>query len=92
LVTEHDKPAIGAQLRLRPEPETPFNHQRARTTSTDQNGHFSISNVPPGKYLMTAKLSPNGSVPVAASDPQPVTLREKDHQSLQLILQDPKSQ
>jgi FlaG/FlaF family flagellin (archaellin) len=89
-VTEHDKPVVGAQVRLRPEPETPYNHRRGQTTSTDQNGHFTVSNLTPGKYQVTAKLASEAGTPAAASDPQTVTLIERDRQSLQLKLEEPK--
>jgi len=89
-VTEHDKPAVAAQVRVRPEPETAYNRERARSASTDQNGHFSISNLAPGKYQVTGKIPADAGVPAATSDPLTVTLNEKEHQSVQLSLEEPK--
>src|SRR5437870_13758241 len=53
-VTEDDKPAIGARIRLHPDPQTPYNRTRSRTVSTDQNGHFSLQ-IDPGKYIVVAR-------------------------------------
>ena len=90
-VTEHDKPAVAAHVRVRPEPETPYNQARAGRASTDQNGHFSISSLAPGKYQVTAMIAAEAGVPTAASDPLTVTLTEKDHHSVQLTLGEPKA-
>ena len=48
-VADDDGAVIGARVRLIPDPLTAFNHIRSRTTTTDQLGHFSVSDVPPGK-------------------------------------------
>lgn len=89
-VTQDDKPVAGASVRLRPEPETLFNSHRGRGNETDQNGNFSIPNIPPGKYKVITKL-PSGSpeVPALSSEPQIITLGEHDHQTLQLTLPKP---
>ena len=89
-VTQKDKPAVAAHVSIRPEPDTLYNHSRAKSTSTDQNGHFSIENLAPGKYRITAKLGSDSAAPAATSDPQTLTLRESDHQSVQLTLEEPK--
>jgi hypothetical protein len=92
-VTEHDKPAAGAQVRVKPEPETPYNRIRSTTASTDQNGHFTFSTLPPGKYRVTAKLpSVSAEAPATASEPKIVTLGEHDRQAVQLTLAAPQSE
>ena len=55
-VTEHDKPVAGAQVRVKPDPETPYNRIRSTSASTDQNGHFLFNTLPPGKYRIAAKV------------------------------------
>jgi hypothetical protein len=92
-VTDHDKPAGGAQVWAKPEPETPYNRMRLKSTSTDQNGHFIFRTLPPGKYRVTAKLaSVSPDMPATASEPEIVTLGEHDHQTLQLTLATPQSE
>jgi len=81
-VTQHDKPAIAVQVRARPEPETPYNRGRGRTASTGQNGHFSISDLAPGKYQVTAKMPSDAGVPTTTSDPasrEPVSWHAVTH-------------
>ena len=92
-VTQDNKAVIGAAIRVRPEPETPYNRERLRSAETDQNGHFSIQTMPPGKYKVIAKL-PSGTpdVPALASDPQTITLGERDHQTLRFELPKPKEE
>jgi protocatechuate 3,4-dioxygenase beta subunit len=89
-VTQDNKPVVGAQIRVRPDPETPYNRLRGTGGETDQNGHFVVPDVPPGKYKVTAKL-PSGTpeVPALTSDPQIITLGEHDHQTVQLELPKP---
>lgn len=89
-VTQDNKPVVGASIRLRPEPETPYNAMRSPGGVTDQNGNFTIPTIPPGKYKVIAKLS-SGSpeVPVLATEPQIITLGDHDHQTLQLALPKP---
>jgi uncharacterized GH25 family protein len=92
-VTDHDKPAGGAEVVAKPEPETPYNRMRSRSTTTDQNGHFTFRTLPPGKYRVTAKLpSASPDTPATASEPKVVTLSERDHQTLQLTLATPQSE
>jgi uncharacterized GH25 family protein len=92
-VTEHDKPVAGAQVRAKPDPETLYNRIRSTSASTDQNGHFTFSTLPPGKYQITAKL-PSGSseAPGTTSESKTVTLGEHDHQAVQLNLAAPQSE
>ena len=86
-VTDHDKPVAGAQVRAKPDPETPYNRIRSTSASTDQNGHFIFNNLPPGKYWVTAKLpSATSETPGATSEPKIVTLGEHGHQAVQLTL------
>lgn len=86
-VTQDNQPVVGAQIRVRPEPQTPYNEMRGTGGVTDQNGHFTIPTVPPGKYKVVARL-PSGTpeVPALASEPQIITLGEHDHQTVQLTL------
>ena len=89
-VTQDNKPVVGAEIRVRREPQTPY-EMRGPEDVTDQNGQFSIPTVPPGKYKVVAKL-PSGSpeIPAVTSEPQIITLGEHDHKSLQFEL--PKSE
>ena len=84
---DHDQPIAGAQVRLKLDPETPYNRSRSHSANTDQNGHFTFDSLPPGKYRLVAKLpSATPEVPAIKSDPQIVTLGEHEHQSIQLKL------
>jgi len=88
-VTQDDKPAVAAQVRVRPDPETPYNESRGRGATTDQNGHFSITDLAPGKYRVTAKFSAEPGLPTPKSEPLTITLHEGDRQSVQLTLEEP---
>jgi len=92
--TDSDKnlPLVGVQLRASPEPETDYNHFRSRRASTDQNGHFVLKDVPPGKYKVSAKVPSSGNAPAIKSDPVTVDLAEREHRSLDLKLTVPKSE
>ncbi|MGA8308847.1 MAG: carboxypeptidase-like regulatory domain-containing protein [Terriglobales bacterium] len=92
-VTDHDKPAGGAQVWAKPERETPYNRIRSTSATTDQNGHFTFNTLAPGKYRVTAKLASDSfDAPATASEPKTVTLGERDHQTLQLTLATPQSE
>jgi 5-hydroxyisourate hydrolase-like protein (transthyretin family) len=92
-VTDHDKPAGGAQVWAKPEPETTYNRMRLKSATTDQNGRFTFRTLPPGKYRVIAKLaSVSSEAPAAASEPKIVSLGEHEHQTLQLTLATPQSQ
>jgi len=91
-VIEDDKAVVAAQVRLRPDPETPYNESRGREATTDQNGHFSITDLAPGKYRVTAKLTAEPGLPAPKSEAQAVTLHEGDRQSVQLTPEEPKGQ
>ena len=89
-VTEHDKPVAGAQVRVKPDPDTPYNRTRSTNATTGQNGHFVFITLPPGKYRVIAKLpSVSSETPATASEPKTVTLGEHDHQAVQLTLEPP---
>lgn len=91
-VTQDDKPAIAAHVSIRPDPDTPYNHSRAKSTSTDQNGHFAITNLAPGKYQISAKVKSDSGAPAATTEAQTVTLHDSDKQSVQLVLEETKPQ
>jgi protocatechuate 3,4-dioxygenase beta subunit len=92
-VTQDDKPVAGASVRARPEPETPYNRMRSRGAETDQNGHFSLDTLPPGKYKVIAKLpSASPEVPALSSEAKVVMLGEHDHQAVQITLPKEKEQ
>ena len=86
-VTEQDKPVVGAHVHISPDPQTPYNRLRWKTATTDQTGHFIISGVAPGKYQVVARspMTP-GSTP-ARSDPQTVTVSERGHEAVQLVIE-----
>ena len=84
-VTEDDKPAIGARIRLNPDPQTPYNRVRSRAASADQNGHFSLQ-IAPGKYQVVARSRGRNGQAVATSDPRTVSLSENDRKTVQLAI------
>jgi len=89
-VTDGDKPIAAAQVRLNHEPATPYNSGGGESTTTDQNGHFLLNYVPPGKYRVIARIpSATPDVPSLSSEPQTVTLSERDHQQISLTLKIP---
>lgn len=83
-VTDDDGPLIGARVRLVPDLLTPYNHLRIYRTSTDQVGHFSIPDIAPGKYKLTAKPMASAETHHYKSDPQSVTLSENDRKTVEL--------
>jgi hypothetical protein len=86
-VADDDGPVVGARVRLNPDPITAFNHIRIERTTTDQLGHFSISNIAPGKYKLSARPMTSSETPPYKSDPQSVTLSANDHQTMQIKLE-----
>src|SRR6267142_1011010 len=84
-VTEDDKSAIGARIRLHPDPQTPYNRTRSRTVSTDQNGHFSLQ-IAPGKYQVVARSRGMSGGAVASSDPRTISVSEHDRKTIQLTI------
>ncbi len=92
-VTSDDKPVAGAEVRAKPDPETPYNRIRAGGTITDQNGHFILNNLAPGKYKITARMpSVSPAAPATTSEAKTVTLGEHDHQAVQLTLAAPQTE
>jgi len=94
-VTDSDKgqPLAGAQLRANPEPESEYNHSRIVRTTSDQNGHFVLKDLPPGKYKVSAKLaSPVPGIPSVKSEPVAVSVAEREHRTVDIKLAVPKSE
>ncbi|MGZ4732378.1 MAG: carboxypeptidase regulatory-like domain-containing protein [Terriglobales bacterium] len=86
-----DGAVIGAQVWIAPEPETPYNRSRSRSEKTDQRGHFALAGLAPGTYRVRARYSAaRGST--LRSDPQTVTLSERDHKRLELTIVEPPSE
>jgi protocatechuate 3,4-dioxygenase beta subunit len=85
---DNDAPVIGAHVRISPDPLTAYNRFRRDRTTTDQRGHFSFADLSPGKYVVQAKGPRPGENRSIKSEPQPVTLSETDHQTIQLKLTD----
>ena len=85
-VTQDDKPAVGARVRIVADPETPYNRMRRRDTTTDQNGQFVLPAVAPGKYRVTARSPADYAGEEAKADPQSVTVSEGGHKNIQLKL------
>ncbi|HJT01931.1 MAG TPA: carboxypeptidase-like regulatory domain-containing protein [Terriglobales bacterium] len=85
-VTQDDKPAVGARVRIVADPETPYNRMRRRDTTTDQNGQFVLPGVAPGNYRVTARSPADSAGEDAKADPQSVTLSEGGHKNIQLKL------
>ena len=91
--TVQNQPVAGAQIRARPDPETDYNRSRTRFGGTDQNGHFELKDVPPGKYRVSARIPSSGpGVPSIKSDPVSLTLGDREHRSLDLKINLPKSE
>ncbi|HKT69259.1 MAG TPA: carboxypeptidase-like regulatory domain-containing protein [Terriglobales bacterium] len=85
-VTQDEKPAVGARVRIVADPETPYNRMRRRDTTTDQNGQFVLPGVAPGKYRVTARSPADYAGEDAKADPQSVTVSEGGHKNIQLKL------
>lgn len=86
-VSDDDGPLIGARVRLVPDPLTPYNHLRFQRTTTDQLGHFSLSDLAPGKYTVTAKPMASPKADGYKRAPQSISLSEGDHKTLELKLE-----
>ncbi|MGA9812517.1 MAG: carboxypeptidase regulatory-like domain-containing protein [Terriglobales bacterium] len=87
-VSGHDGAIIGARVRVAPEPETPYNRLRSRVVRTDQSGHFSVTGLAPGTYRLLARYRASGG-DVLRSDPETLTLSERDHKTLSLTIVEP---
>ena len=87
-VSGHDGPVIGARVSIAPEPETPYNRSRSHSEKTDQRGHFVVTGLAPGTYRLRARYSAAPGKTLR-SDPQTVTLSERDHKTLQVEIAEP---
>ena len=91
-VSDQDGPMIGARVRIAPETETPYNQSRSHSERTDQNGHFSLTGVAPGIYRVFAKYPASSGSGTLRSDPQIVTLSERDRKTVQLTIVKPEAE
>jgi protocatechuate 3,4-dioxygenase beta subunit len=91
LVTQDDKPMIGARVRITPDPETRYNRLRTRTANTDQSGRFSFVGIAPGQYHVVAKASGPDREDAVPSDPKSVSLSEHDHKTIELSVASPQT-
>jgi hypothetical protein len=85
-VSEDDGAVIGARVRVVPDPETPYNRSRSRSTRTDQTGHFSLANLAAGTYRVFARSPVSSESSPRKSEPQIVTLSEHDRKTVQLTI------
>jgi len=86
-VSDDDGLTIGARVRLAPDRLTLYNHLRIQRTTTDQLGHFSLTNIAPGKYTVTAKPRVSSEATLYKSEPQTLTLAENDHTTIEMKLE-----
>jgi len=87
-VTDGENPVIGARVRLVPDPLTPYNHVRFHRTNTDQFGQFSLTDIAPGKYKVTARrMIPSHEVG-SKSEPQAITLSEREHKKIEIRIEE----
>ncbi len=91
-VSDGDDPAIGARVRLVPDPLTPFNHSRIHRTGTDQLGHFVIPDIAPGKYKVIAKPMTASEGAAQKSEPQAVTLSEGEQKKIEIKIEKKEAQ
>jgi len=87
---DQNHPLAGVQVRARVEPETEYNQFRLRQDATDQNGHYVIKDIPPGKYKIVAKIPASGGDTATKSDPVAVILGEREHRTVDIKLAVPK--
>ncbi len=88
-VSDDDGPVIGARVRLVPDPLTPYNHLRIQRSTTDQLGHFSLTDIAPGKYKLSARPMASSETAAYKSEPQAIALSENDHKTTQIKLEKP---
>jgi len=86
-VSDDDGAVIGVRVKLVPDPLTPYNHLRIQRTTTDQLGHFSLTDVAPGKYKLTARPMASSETAAYKAEPQNITLSENDHRTTQIKLE-----
>jgi len=94
-VTESDKnqPLVGAQVKLHVDSESEYSRDRSKQVNTDQNGHYVLKDVPPGKYKVVARIpSSGGDAPSIKSDPVAVTLGDREHRTVDIKLTIPKTE
>jgi hypothetical protein len=91
-VTVDDQPLVGAQIRITPDPETPYNRFRANAARTDQTGHFSITGLAPGTYRVIAKSRTSAGNDTLKSRPQIITISERDRKTIELKIEKPKAE
>ena len=91
--SDQNQPLTGVYIEATADPQTDYNRSRFCENVTDQNGHFVLKNVPPGKYKVSAKMpSAVSGAPAIKSDPVTVTLGEREHRALDFKLTIPKSE
>lgn len=91
--SDNNQPMAGVLVSARVDPETDFNRFRSRQSATDQNGHFVLKDVPPGKYKVSAKMSSSGTNAQAIkSEPVEVSVGERERRVLDIKLTVPKSE
>ena len=91
--SEKNQPVVGVQVKARVDPETDYNRMRAKQVNTDQNGHFVLKDMPPGKYKLTAKItSPGNNGPVVKSEAVAVTLGDREHRTVDITVKIPPSE
>jgi hypothetical protein len=88
-VSDEDGAVVGARVRLVPDPLTPYNRLRIHSTTTDQLGHFTLSDIAPGKYKLTAKSMVSSETPAHKAEPQAIALTENDHKTAEIKLEKP---
>jgi Carboxypeptidase regulatory-like domain len=88
-VSDDDGPVIGARVRLVPEPLTPYNHLRIHSTTSDQLGHFTLTDIAPGKYELRAKPMLSSDKTAYKAEPQSISLSENDHKTAEIKLEKP---
>jgi carboxypeptidase family protein len=83
-ISDDEGPVTGARVRLVPDALTPYNHLRIQRTTTDQLGHFSLTDIAPGKYTLAAKPTVSSESSVYKSETQSITLSESDHKTIEM--------
>jgi len=87
-VTDGDHAVIGARVRLVPDPLTPYNHLRIHRTNTDQLGQFSLADIAPGQYKVTARRMIPSQAAGYKSEPQAVTLSESERKKIEIKMEE----
>ena len=88
-VSDDDGAVIGAQVRLVPDPLTPYNRLRIHSSATDQLGHFTLTDIAPGKYKLTAKPMVSSETPAYRAESQAIRLAENDHKTAEIKMEKP---